>query len=315
MHQRGEYTSVDSVLDEMVRLANQYKSTPAIRDLAQRVTKGVDLSNRRSVARSAWRWIRENVRYTRDPTSTELLQSPDRILDPPRYADCDGMAVLAASLLAAVGIQAGFRAIARQRKGAYDHVYAVYEAGSDRSRWHAIDPTAPIPPGPDQQSSSAESVKTLLLSSMYGNDSSDLGSGPASKGLTVRGSRSRSRSKNLGVYPPPNGETDRPSTTENGNQEGNGSSQSGGQTSSIIKTLIDEAGDVAGEIWGKRPSSGQDNPRNQQPTTPQRPAWPQPQQRQTKIFGMSPPMLVALGIAGGGVAYAVSQSSDDKDDS
>jgi len=133
-HDRRPYPNVEKVLEEMVRLANEYKSDPRVRDAVQAATDQADARSAQQVARSVWEGIRENVRYVRDPTHTELLQSPDLILRRPRYADCDGMAGLAAAMLSSIGIPSGFRAIAREEAGAYDHVYAVYKVGDGSER-------------------------------------------------------------------------------------------------------------------------------------------------------------------------------------
>jgi hypothetical protein len=293
---------VDAVLGEMVRLANDYKSDPRLRDRVQQITDSVNLENPDAVAQAVWRWIRENVRYVRDPSDTELLQSPVRILEEPRYADCDGMATLGAAMLSAVGHRAGFRAIAREKSGAYDHVYAVYEPLANR-RWHALDPTAPLQPGPDQQASQALSVKTVPLSDM--SDSSTLAASEPSTGLTTVGSNETDDTMALSVYPPPG-------SGDDGQGDVTTTSEPGGATQgreNILNTIIREAGDVASSIWGNRGQggtspSGTRPPRQTRPTVPVR-------QSETTILGMSPGTLAIVGIGTVGVGLVASQFMGD----
>lgn len=307
MHSREPYPNVDVVLREMVRLANEYKSDPRLRDRVQGVTSGVRLADRSAVARAVWRWVRENVRYVRDPAQTELLQSPVRILESPRYADCDGMATLAAAMLSALGIRAGFRAVARETAGAYDHVYAVYKPSPHASQWHAVDPTAPIPPGPDKQLSQAKSSKTVPLSDMYDESGSELSarstSSRESGGLTTVGSNPARR--DMGSYPPMSQDDSQTqaSTTSSGSSGG-----SGGQAVGIIETLIKQAGNVAGDIWGNG-GGGNGGGGGGSGGGSTQPVVVQPQQ--SKILGMSPSTLAVVGIGGLGVAFVASQFMND----
>ena len=306
MHQRTAYTSVPDVLDEMVRLANQYKSEPIVRDATQHVTSDVDISDRRAVATSVWRWIRENIRYVRDPTNTELLQSPDRILSPPRYADCDGMSMLAAAMLSSVHISTGFRAIAQAEAGAYDHVYAIYEPKPDAQSWHALDATAPLPPGPDTQAEQAESTKTVFLSD--NQRPTDMSGRNAS--LTVVGSNDLAQSDGQAtttstdpVYPADGSFPDWMYPEEEAGG-GSPSTENGGNTNELIKTGIQEVSEIVGAIWGSQ--GQQSTPPARQPTTPAIPGG----QQQAKILGMSPSTLAIVAVAGGGVVYLASNMSD-----
>ncbi|AFJ21489.1 gp34 [Salisaeta icosahedral phage 1] len=158
-HSRQAYTNVEHTLDEMERLANQYKSTQPVRTLANRITRSVNVRNADALATSIWQWIRQNIRYVPDPAGVELLQSPDNVMRS-RMADCDGMSTLAAALLMGMGVHSAFRAIASTEEGVYDHVYVVYQTPDG---WHQLDPTVPFEPGPDAMATSAVSVLDQTL--------------------------------------------------------------------------------------------------------------------------------------------------------
>lgn len=75
----------------------------------------------------------------------EMLISPGRLLDMiekgSAYADCDDVAMLAAALLASIGIQTRFKAVMRDfRGGHFRHVFTEYKLG-EHEPWRPLDPT------------------------------------------------------------------------------------------------------------------------------------------------------------------------------
>lgn len=55
-------------------------------------------------------WVRDNIRFTRDPDTFELLQTPEKTLEI-GAGDCDDQATLLASMLVALGHPAQFIAV------------------------------------------------------------------------------------------------------------------------------------------------------------------------------------------------------------
>lgn len=96
-------------------------------------------------------FVRDQIRYTRDPLRTEAVQRPDLTLAW-GTGDCDDKATLLGSMLGSVGTPWRFVMLAtsRQRPGQFSHVYAE---GYARGVWvplETIVPGAPIgwvPPG------------------------------------------------------------------------------------------------------------------------------------------------------------------------
>lgn len=93
--------------------------------------------------RALFMFVRDRVRYTRDPVGVELLQTPTRVLRE-RVGDCDDKSILLAALLRAVGHPArvAFRAIAANPffPGQFSHVYVIARVGQ---REIPLDPTPP----------------------------------------------------------------------------------------------------------------------------------------------------------------------------
>lgn len=84
----------------------------------------------------------------RDIYTVETLQMPARTLES-RYGDCDDKAMLLAALLASIGHQVRFIAVAFQ-PGQFVHVWLQDWVGG---AWLDLEPTEPIPCGqrvPDQ---------------------------------------------------------------------------------------------------------------------------------------------------------------------
>jgi len=147
LYGREKYPDVEAVVRRMAQLTRRYSSRPKVRNLAVRITRRItDMKRPQPIAEAVHRWVRDNIRYVLDPDGVELLQSPDRVLRA-GYADCDGMSVLAAGLLSAVGVRSGFEIIAQRRPEKYDHVYVVYRR-RDGSVGR-LDSTRPHLPGPN----------------------------------------------------------------------------------------------------------------------------------------------------------------------
>ena len=84
-------------------------------------------------------WVRDNVRYVRDPINTELLQTPARTLKN-KTGDCDDKTTLLAALLASIGHPSTlkFRVIGTEKQNHYSHVYLVARLNKKDV---ALDPT------------------------------------------------------------------------------------------------------------------------------------------------------------------------------
>lgn len=96
--------------------------------------------------KAVFEWVRDRVRYTRDPAGVEALQAPHRTLAL-LAGDCDDMAMLLVALLRAIGhrAQLAFRAIGTDRRNPrrLSHVYVV---ARESGREVALDPTVPGTP-------------------------------------------------------------------------------------------------------------------------------------------------------------------------
>ena len=83
-------------------------------------------------ARALYVWLRERVRFKRDPIGIEWVRHPAQVFaqiksDGRARIDCDCISTLAAAVLRAMNIDAAFVVVGRKRK--YEHVYPAARVG------------------------------------------------------------------------------------------------------------------------------------------------------------------------------------------
>jgi len=90
-----------------------------------------------------FKYVRKNVRYTRDIANIEVFRRPGRTLEL-KIGDCDDMTILLGSLLGAVGYPVIIRVIGRRGMRVFEHVYLL--AGippHDPTDWIPLDASRP----------------------------------------------------------------------------------------------------------------------------------------------------------------------------
>ncbi len=128
---------------EMVVFANQYNSylepnNPQVKQVAATVAARSCGSNEICQAKAIFYFVRDNIDYVGDPPD-EYIETPLETLST-GGADCDGMAVLLASLERAIGVQTRFVFIP---KHVYVQIYIedALEKYKDSAGWINLDPT------------------------------------------------------------------------------------------------------------------------------------------------------------------------------
>lgn len=113
----------------MRQLVRQYKKDAAIRQLALQLTKELDQKDYAGEAKALQAYVRDQIRYVRDVTDVETLQTPDKTLE---YGagDCDDKSTLLAALLESIGHPTGFVAVGPNSER-FVHVYTVTRIGQN----------------------------------------------------------------------------------------------------------------------------------------------------------------------------------------
>ena len=131
-------------LREMRRLVDTGRRSPAIVSRARDLTRNLPDRDGGAEVHAIHNFVRENVRYTRDPFGVETLTDPtDMLLEIDQAGraseDCDSHVVLEASLLEALGHPTQFATAAmdRSRPGDPSHVYLETRIAGE---WVPLDP-------------------------------------------------------------------------------------------------------------------------------------------------------------------------------
>ncbi len=127
----------------MAKLAREYGGTdPRVIQTARMLTMGIPPKSWRKEIRALFNFVQKHIRYVKDPTDTELLVSPTRLLDL-RSGDCDDKSLLLAALLVAIDHPARFKAVGFETDS-LTHVYVQAKVGED---WIALDTSENFPMG------------------------------------------------------------------------------------------------------------------------------------------------------------------------
>lgn len=115
-------------------------------------------------------WVRDGIRYVKDPIGQETLSYPEETAFNSRAGDCDDLTILEIALLAALGINA-YPVVIGTVPGQYTHVYlhALVPAGRHRMAGQVV-PLDPIMrEWPAGREAPAEKVKRKKLYTQYQN--------------------------------------------------------------------------------------------------------------------------------------------------
>jgi Transglutaminase-like superfamily len=136
-------SQVHATLALMQDLAEKWHKKPFFVDLARKIVSGIrGLQNESKAVRD---WVQAHVAYRRDPIGAEWVQDPFETVVKQRAGDCDDMAVVAMSLLMALGHDCEATAVQWQGRSAPSHAVCV-----DHSAQMVVDPCSPShvwPPG------------------------------------------------------------------------------------------------------------------------------------------------------------------------
>lgn len=95
--------------------------------------------------RALFEWVRQNIRYTKDPHQVETLHAARRMLEL-RAGDCDDISILLGAMLEAIGhpVRLVLMGPNPLRPRLFTHVYLQVQ---QKGRWISLDATMPYPLG------------------------------------------------------------------------------------------------------------------------------------------------------------------------
>lgn len=153
--QREEYigtgdTAIFRTIDKMKDIILSSSRNPYVREWAKNIVANVAVNDKKGEAKAIFNFVRDNVRYTRDPLGFEYIQTPPTLLEDIRLyqerkgnrpaGDCDDMTVLSLSLLKSVGFPVAIKVVSFTNEKKFSHVYGLVKIGYE---WVSVDCVRP----------------------------------------------------------------------------------------------------------------------------------------------------------------------------
>ena len=134
-------TAIYRTVDKMKNIIKESSRNPYVREWAKEIVARVEVNNKKAEAKAIFYFVRDNVRYTRDPLGFEYLQTPPVLLEDIRLyqsgkgnrpvGDCDDMTLLSLSLLKSIGFEVAIKVVSFRENKQFGHVYGLVKIGYD----------------------------------------------------------------------------------------------------------------------------------------------------------------------------------------
>lgn len=141
--------AIKSTVAEMSRIIDISSKNPYIREWARAILQDVQVNHKLDEASAIHNFVRDNVRYTRDPSGWEYIQTPPVLLAgiadwmkkraPRPIGDCDDMTTLSLSLMKSVGFPVVIKTVGFQ-PDQFSHVYGLVFING---QWYPTDTVRP----------------------------------------------------------------------------------------------------------------------------------------------------------------------------
>ena len=126
----------------MAQIVRRYKANPVVLQKARELTSGLRQKDYYAEIRALHEFVRDQIRYVKDPVGVETIATPDQTLRIGQ-GDCDDKSVLVASMLESLGHDCRFVAVGFS-PGEFTHVLVQTRAGAG---WVNVETTEPVPLG------------------------------------------------------------------------------------------------------------------------------------------------------------------------
>ena len=143
-------TAIYNTVAKMKDIIRKSSRNPYVREWAGSIIAGVEVNNKKQEAEAIYCFVRDNVRYTRDPLGYEYIQTPPSLLESIRpymknegkrpTGDCDDMTMLSLALLKSIGFNVAIKVVSFSQNKKFGHVYGMVQIGQD---WVCVDCVRP----------------------------------------------------------------------------------------------------------------------------------------------------------------------------
>ena len=138
-------------VDRMRNIIHSSSGNPYIRDWAKRALGQTMVNDKWGEASAIHNFVRDNIRYTKDPKGIEFIVTPPvllagigKYLSGESYyrpiGDCDDMTVLSLSLMKSIGFETAIVVASFNEKGQFSHVYGYVKVDDE---WVPTDSVRP----------------------------------------------------------------------------------------------------------------------------------------------------------------------------
>jgi len=133
----------DQTVQQMKKVILASLGVQAVRLMAEELVAQVPARDKEGEVGAVYAFVRDQVRYTRDPKGLEYVQTPSHLLKMieergQAYGDCDDKTVLGLALLKNLGYEVAIRVAGYRTQGVYTHVYGLVKLGH---QWVPFDAT------------------------------------------------------------------------------------------------------------------------------------------------------------------------------
>jgi len=142
--------AIYKTVDRMKQIIIESSKNTYVREWAKKIVSRVEVNQNKSEASAIFDFVRDNVRYTKDPLGFEYLQTPPILLEDIRLyqegrgdrpvGDCDDMTMLSLSLLKSIGFNVAIKVVSFSPSRKFGHVYGLVQIGYN---WIPIDCVRP----------------------------------------------------------------------------------------------------------------------------------------------------------------------------
>lgn len=142
--------AIYNTVTKMKSIIAQSSRNPYVREWAGNIVGRVDVNDKQNEASAIFNFVRDSVRYTKDPYGYEYIQTPPALLESiSQYlsgkgerpaGDCDDMTVLSLSLLKSIGFPVAIKVVSFRENKKFGHVYGLVQIGHE---WVSVDCVRP----------------------------------------------------------------------------------------------------------------------------------------------------------------------------
>lgn len=143
-------TAIFNTVNKMKSIIQQSSRNPYVREWAKNIVSRIEVNDKLGEARAIFDFVRDNLRYTKDPYGFEYITTPPVILEDIRLSqagkgarpvgDCDDCTVLSLSLLKSIGFNVAIKVVSFHENRRFGHVYGLVQMGHE---WVPVDCVRP----------------------------------------------------------------------------------------------------------------------------------------------------------------------------